>query len=60
MAKKITTEEIKPVSESVNISGDVSIKIVKDTEHLKKGEVYRESADIASLLISRGIAEVLK
>jgi len=58
MAKKVKEESIEVVNVA-SIEGNVSIKIVKDTQHLKVGEVYKESGDIAAILVAKGIAEVL-
>ena len=58
MAKKVKEESIEVVNVAP-IEGNVSIKIVKDTQHLKVGEVYKESGDIAAILVAKGIAEVL-
>ncbi|MFZ9845232.1 MAG: hypothetical protein ACO3FO_06360 [Candidatus Nanopelagicaceae bacterium] len=58
MAKKVK-EEVVEVVNVTSIQGNVSIKIIKDTQHLKVGEVYKESGDIAAILVAKGIAEVL-
>jgi len=58
MAKKVK-EEVVEVVNVTPIQGNVSIKIIKDTQHLKVGEVYKESGDIAAILVAKGIAEVL-
>jgi len=58
MAKKVK-EEVVEVVNVTPIEGNVSIKIIKDTQHLKVGEVYKESGDIAAILVAKGIAEVL-
>lgn len=58
MAKKVK-EEVVEVVNLTPIQGNVSIKIIKDTQHLKAGEVYKESGDIAAILVAKGIAEVL-
>jgi hypothetical protein len=59
MAKKVKEVEVIEVVNVAPIEGNVSIKIVKDTQHLKVGEVYKESGDIAAILVAKGIAEVL-
>lgn len=59
MAKKVKEVEVIEVAEVAAIAGNVSIQIIKDTQHLKKGEVYKESGDIAAILVAKGIAEVI-
>jgi hypothetical protein len=58
MAKKVK-EEVVEVVNVTPIDGNVSIKIIKDTQHLKVGEVYKESGDIAAILVAKGIAEII-
>jgi len=58
MAKKVK-EEVVEVVNVTPIQGNVSIKIIKDTQHLKAGEVYKESGDIAAILVAKGIAEII-
>jgi hypothetical protein len=58
MAKKVK-EEVVEVVNVTPIQGNVSIKIIKDTQHLKVGEVYKESGDIAAILVAKGIAEII-
>jgi hypothetical protein len=58
MAKKVK-EEVVEVVNLTPIQGNVSIKIIKDTQHLKAGEVYKESGDIAAILVAKGIAEII-
>ena len=59
MAKKIKENVIVEIVQVAEIKGNVSIKIIKDTQHLKKGEVYKESGDIAANLVAKGIAEII-
>jgi hypothetical protein len=60
MAKKVKEEkEVIEVAAIAPIDGKATIKIIKDTLHLKKGEVYTESGDVASLLVAKGIAEII-
>ena len=59
MAKKVKEVEVIEVVEVAAIVGNVSIKIIKDTQHLKVGEIYKESGDIAANLVAKGIAEII-
>ena len=58
MAKKVK-EEVSEVVIVAPIEGNASIKIVKDTQHLRVGEIYKESGDIAAILVAKGIAEII-
>jgi len=59
MAKKIKEDVIIEVVQVAAIVGNVSIEIIKDTQHLKVGEIYKESGDIAANLIAKGIAKII-
>ncbi len=59
MAKKIKEDVIIEIVQVAEIKGNVSIEIIKDTQHLKVGEIYKESGDIAANLIAKGIAKII-
>ena len=44
----------------VDLDSSVSVEILKDTEHLKKGQIHSVSYAIALIFVNQKIAKIIK
>lgn len=59
MAAKKTTAKAEPKQVELNPKEVYKIKVIKDSKHLKKGDEYSVSGDVANQLLGKKLIELV-